>query len=114
MICRRICLWWRKNRHHMGIEKNINSVILDEENAMVMKYILIRKNVKENTMYLSSVFRSELGYIFSNLSKDSFELDLEGNTYTLNYRFSNKKNDVYHLYMEFQTSPAKEAEVWKK
>lgn len=78
---------------------------------MIMKYILIRKNVKENTMYLSSVFRSELGDIFSNLSKDSFELDLEGNTYTLNYRFSNKKNDVYHLYIEFQTSPAKEAEV---
>jgi hypothetical protein len=63
---------------------------LYEENAMVMKYILIRKNVKENTMYLSSVFRSELGDIFSNLSKDAFELDLEGNTYTLNYRFSNK------------------------
>jgi len=78
---------------------------------MVMKYILIRKNVKENTMYLSSVFRSELGDIFSNLSKDAFEIDLEGNTYTLNYRFSNKKNDVYHLYIEFQTSPAKEAEV---
>ena len=54
---------------------------------MVMKYILIRKNVKENTMYLSSVFRSELGDIFSNLSKDAFEIDLEGNTYTLNYRF---------------------------
>lgn len=78
---------------------------------MVMKYILIRKNVKENTMYLSSVFRSELGKIFSNLSKDAFELDLEGNTYTLNYRFSNKKNDVYHLYIEFEASPAKEAEV---
>lgn len=76
-----------------------------------MKYILIRKNVKENTMYLSSVFRSELGDIFSDLSKDAFKLDLEGNTYTLNYRFSNKKNDVYHLYIEFQTSPAKEAEV---
>lgn len=62
-------------------------------------------------MYLSSVFRSELGDIFSNLSKDAFELDLEGNTYTLNYRFSNKQNDVYHLYIEFQTSSAKEAEV---
>lgn len=78
---------------------------------MVMKYILIRKNVKENEMYLSSVFRSELGDIFSNLTKDAFELDLEGNTYTLNYRFSNKKNDVYHLYIEFQASPAKEAEI---
>lgn len=78
---------------------------------MVMKYILIRKNVKENTMYLSSVFRSELGGIFNNLSKDAFELELEGNTYILNYRFSNKKNDVYHLYIGFDASPAKEAEV---
>ena len=85
----------------MEIEK-INSVILYEENAMVMKYILIRKNVKENTMYLSSVFRSELGDIFSNLSKDAFEIDLEGNTYTLNYRFSNKKNDVYHYILNFK------------
>ena len=57
----------------MEIEK-INSAILYEENAMVMKYIFIRKNVKENTMYLSSVFRSELGDIFSNLSKDALEL----------------------------------------
>lgn len=78
---------------------------------MIMKYILIRKNVKENEMYLSSVFRSELGEIFNNLSKNSFELDIEENTYTLNYRFSNKKNDIYHLYIEFHASPAKEAEV---
>lgn len=74
----------------MEIGKNINSVIRDEENAIIMKYILIRKNVKENTMYVSSVFRSELGDIFRNLSKDAFELDLEGNTYILNYRFSIK------------------------
>jgi len=76
-----------------------------------MKYILIRKNVEENTMYLSSVFRSELGKIFNNLSKDAFELVIKENTYTLNYKFSNKKNDVYHLYIEFHASPAKEADV---
>ena len=73
---------------------------------MTMKYILIRKNVEENTMYLSSVFFSALGKIFSNLSKDTFELDLEGNTYILNYRFSNKQNNVYRLYIEFHASPA--------
>lgn len=78
---------------------------------MTMKYILIRKNVEENTMYLSSVFLSALGKIFSNLSKDTFEFDLEGNTYILNYRFSNKQNNVYRLYIEFHASPAKEAEV---
>lgn len=78
---------------------------------MTMKYILIRKNVEENTMYLSSVFLSALGKIFSNLSKDTFELDSENNTYILNYRFSNKQNNVYRLYIEFHASPAKEAEV---
>lgn len=78
---------------------------------MTMKYILIRKNVEENTMYLSSVFLSALRKIFSNLSKDTFELDLEGNTYILNYRFSNQQNNVYRLYIEFHASPAKEAEV---
>ncbi len=78
---------------------------------MIMKYILIRKNVEENTMYWSSEFRSELGKIFSNLSEDAFELVLKENTYALNYKFSNKKNDVYHLYIEFHASPAKEAEV---
>ena len=36
---------------------------------MVMKYILIRKNVKENEMYLSSVFQAELKEVFGNLSK---------------------------------------------
>lgn len=30
----------------MEIEKNINSVILDKENAMIMKYILIKKKCK--------------------------------------------------------------------
>lgn len=78
---------------------------------MIMKYILIRKNIKRDTMYLNNVFRAALGKIFSNLSMDSFELDLTGNTYILNYRFSNKQNNVYHLYIEFHASPAKEAEV---
>lgn len=78
---------------------------------MVMKYILIRKNVKENEMYLSSVFQAELKEVFGNLSKNTFELDFAGKTYILNYKFSNKQNNVYHLYIEFHASPAIEAEV---
>lgn len=78
---------------------------------MITKYIMIRKNVKENEMYLSSVFRAELGEVFSNLSKNMFELDFGGNTYTLNYKFSNKKNNVYNLHIEFHASPAIEAEI---
>ena len=78
---------------------------------MIMKYIMIRKNVKENEMYLSSVFSAELGEVFSNLTKNTFELDFEGKTYTLNYKFSNKKNNVYNLHIEFHASPAIEAEI---
>ena len=78
---------------------------------MVMKYILIRKNVKEHEMYLGSVFQAELKEVFGNLSKNTFELESAGKTYTLNYKFSNKQNNIYHLYIEFHASPAIEAEV---
>lgn len=78
---------------------------------MVMKYILIRKNVKQNEMYLSSVFEGELGEVFSNLSNNTFELELTGKIYVLDYRFSNKQNNVYHLHIEFHASPAIEADV---
>lgn len=78
---------------------------------MVMKYILIRKNVKENQYYLSRVFEAELKEVFSNLSNKTFELELAGKTYILDYKFSNKQNSVYHLYIEFHSSPAIEAEV---
>lgn len=78
---------------------------------MVMKYILIRKNVKQNEMYLSSVFKGELGEVFSNLSNNTFELELTGKIYVLDYKFSNKQNSVYHLHIEFHASPAIEADV---
>lgn len=78
---------------------------------MVMKYILIRKNVKQNEMYLSRVFKAELEETFSNLSDDTFELEFTGKTYVLDYKFSNKQNNVYHLHIEFHASPAIEANV---
>lgn len=78
---------------------------------MVMKYILIRKNVKENEYYFSGVFEAELREVFSNLSNKTFELELAGKTYILEYKFSNKQNNVYYLHIEFHASPAIEAEI---
>ena len=77
---------------------------------MIVKYILIKKDNSKDKM-TGNVFQEKFQDVFQNISKDSFEVSLDGSVYAVKYVFSNIEGNICYLHTEFNMSPEKEAEV---
>lgn len=66
---------------------------------MQVKYIFLRKNNKENDKGASAVTIKEMfGLLFANVTKNSFDLEIDNDFHTITYKYSNKRNtDTYYL-----------------
>lgn len=77
---------------------------------MIVKYILIKKDNSKDKME-GNIFQEKFQDVFQNISKDSFEVSLDGSVYAVKYFFSNTQGNICYLHTEFNMSPEKEAEV---
>lgn len=77
---------------------------------MIVKYILIKKDYSTDKME-GNIFQEKFQDVFQNISKDSFEVSLDGSVYAVKYVFSNIQGNICYLHTEFNMSPEKEAEV---
>ena len=66
---------------------------------MQVKYIFLRKNNKDSDKEVSSPTIKEMfQLLFTNVTKDSFDLDIDNNIYNVKYKYSNKRNgNTYYL-----------------
>ena len=66
---------------------------------MQVKYIFLKKNKEDDDKEVSCLTIKEMfQLLFTNVTKDCFDLDIDNNIHTVKYKYSNKRNgNTYYL-----------------
>lgn len=63
---------------------------------MQVKYIFLKKNNKDDDKGAVTI-KEMIDLLFANVTKNSFNLEIDNNFYTIKYNYSNKNSDTYYL-----------------